>query len=104
MNPFDICVAYVSWTNGGKSRPILLLVKGTNYVEAFRITSRYASKSNAVKAQYFEIIDWRQAGLAQLSYIDTIESIEVPISRVSLPPIGKLSENDKLRLIEFLAR
>jgi hypothetical protein len=103
MNPFDVCIAYVSWVGGGKRRPILLLSQDATYAEAFRITTQYANKSEAVKAQYFQIIDWQQAGLDKPSYIDTIESIELPIALISLPPVGTLTENDKLRLIEFLA-
>jgi len=103
MNPFDVCIAYVSWEGGGKRRPVLLLSNDEDYAEAFRITSQYANKSDTVTSQYLEILDWQQAGLAKLSYIDTIESIEVPIALISLPPIGKLTDNDKLRLLEFLA-
>lgn len=101
MNPFDICIAYVSWENGGKRRPVLLITKGDEYTEAYRITSQYASKSEAVNTGYFKIGDWKQAGLAKPSYVDTITPVELPTERLS-PPIGKLSDNDKLRLIEFL--
>ncbi|MDR1204051.1 MAG: hypothetical protein LBL26_01015 [Peptococcaceae bacterium] len=103
MDPFDICVAYVSWESGGKRRPVLLLAKEDDYAAAFRITSRFDSKSEAVKAQYLEILDWQETGLTKLSYIDTITSVKVPIAHISLPPIGKLTKNDKFRLIEFLA-
>jgi hypothetical protein len=103
MDPFDICVAYVSWEGGGKRRPVLLLAKDEDYAAAFCITSRFDGKSEAVKAQYLEILDWKKAGLAKLSYIDTITSVKVPIAHISLPAIGKLTENDKFRLLEFLA-
>ena len=101
MNPFDICVAYISWETGGKRRPILLLVNANDYAEVFRITSKYEGKSKTIQAQYFEINDWQQAGLSGLSYIDTVASIEVPISLIS-STIGKLTENDKQRLLKFL--
>jgi hypothetical protein len=62
-----------------------LLAKDESYMEAYRITSQYVGKSEAVKAQYLEILDWQVAGLAKLSYIDTIESVEVPIALSPIP-------------------
>jgi hypothetical protein len=100
MTPFDVCIAFVSWEDGGKRRPVLLIAKEDDYTKVFRITSQYANKSDAVKAHYFEIADWQQAGLSKLSYIDTIKPVEVPTALLSTP-IGKLSENDKRRLLEF---
>uniref|UniRef100_S0DDR0 Putative toxin-antitoxin system protein n=1 Tax=termite gut metagenome TaxID=433724 RepID=S0DDR0_9ZZZZ len=101
MNPYDVCIAYVSWEDGGKRRPVLVIAQGSEYTEAFRITSQYANKSDAIKARYFEISDWKQAGLAKPSYIDTVEPVELPTPLLSAP-IGKMSDNDKRRLIEFL--
>ena len=105
MKPCEIYIAYISWDNGGKRRPVVFLAKDDGYAEVLRITSQFANKSEAVKAQYLEITDWKQAGLSKLSYIDTIETVEVPLAMISLPiPIGKLTENDKKRLLETLNR
>ncbi|MDR1702647.1 MAG: hypothetical protein LBR56_07710 [Sporomusaceae bacterium] len=104
MDPFDIYIAYVSWEGGGKRRPVLFLAQEGSYVEIFRITSQYTDKSAILKMRYFEITDWRQAGLTKLSYIDTTVSLEIPAALISEPPIGKLTENDKRRLIGFLNR
>ncbi|MCL2087300.1 MAG: hypothetical protein FWH05_06885 [Oscillospiraceae bacterium] len=101
MKPFDICIAYVSWKNTGKRRPVLLLSKENGYAEVFRITSRYDGKSDAIKARYFAINDWQQVGLAKPSYIDTMTPVEISENLIS-PPIGNLTENDKRRLLEFL--
>ena len=101
MDPFDICVAYISWDGGGKRRPVLFLDKKDGYAEVFGITSQYEGKSETIRAKYFKIDDWRQAGLTRPSYIDTVVSIEAPIALIS-PPVGKLTENDKRRLLEFL--
>jgi len=101
MNPFDVCIAYISWDDGGKRRPVLLLEKVDGYAEVFRITSRYEAKSETIQALYFKIDDWQQAGLSKQSYIDTIASIEVPIALI-VSTIGKLTENDKQRLLKFL--
>jgi hypothetical protein len=101
MNPYDVSIAFVSWDDGGKRRPVLLIASGDEYTEAYRITSQYANKSDAVKAGYFEIIDWKQAGLVKPSFVDTIAPVELPTAMLSAP-IGALSDNDKRRLIEFL--
>ena len=101
MNPFDICIAYISWDGGGKRRPVLLLEKADGYAEIFRITSQYEGKSETMQAQYFRIDDWRQAGLNKQSYVDTTASIEVPITLI-VAAIGKLTENDKQRLLKYL--
>jgi hypothetical protein len=103
MNPYEIYIAYISWDNGGKRRPVVFLAREDGYAEVLRITSQFANKSNAVKTQYLEITDWQQAGLSKVSYIDTIETVEVPIAMISPPtPIGKLTEKDKQRLLEIL--
>ena len=101
MVPFDVCVAYISWDAGGKRRPILLLKKENGYAEAFRITSQYERKKETIKAKYFKIDDWREAGLVKQSYIDTIAFIELPVELIE-STIGKLTENDKQRLLVFL--
>jgi hypothetical protein len=102
MLPFDIGIAFVSWEGGGKRRPVLLLSQNDGCAEAFRITSQYANKSKAVKAQYFELLDWRHEGLQKPSYVDTINRIEIPDAFIAMPPVGRLTDNDKQRLIEFL--
>jgi hypothetical protein len=104
MEPFEIFIAYVSWESGGKRRPVLLLAIDEGYAKIFRITSQYTNKSDLIQTRYFPILDWQLAGLNKLSYIDTNASVDVPMSEISLPLIGKLSMNDRYRLIEFLAK
>jgi hypothetical protein len=105
MDPYEIYIAYISWNSDGKHRPILFLEKDNGYAEAFRVTSQYANKSDDIKAQYIEITDWQQAGLLKLSYIDAGEKVRIPLTLISpQSPIGKLSESDKQRLLEFLLK
>ena len=105
MKPFEIFIAYVAWQGGGKSRPILVISSDSKVVRAFRITSKYDSKSTQIQNQYFEIKDWQTAGLVQKSYIDTICPANLPVKYIiGNTPIGKLSENDKQRLIQFLSK
>ena len=105
MDPYEIYIAYISWVGDGKRRPILLIEEDGVYIKAFRITSQYANKSDNIKAQYLEITDWQQTGLSKMSYIDTGEKVRIPIALISSQsPIGKLSAEDKQRLLEFIAK
>jgi len=70
MNPYDLHIAYISWGDDGKRRPVLVLSSNHNEVAVFQITSQYDSKSAAIQSQYIPIDDWAQAGLAKQSYID----------------------------------
>jgi len=102
MNPYNIHIAYVSWGNGGKRRPVLVLSSNKTEVAVFQITSRYDSKSTAIQSQYVVIDDWTQAGLAKQSYIDLGRIIDLPIATVQPTPIGKLSNNDLLNLLNAM--
>ena len=101
MNIFDIFIAYVSWDNDGKKRPVLILEQTTSGITVFNITTQYESKSEAIRSKYFKIHDWQQAGLDRQSYIDTNDTITLPPSSVE-HPLGTLTEFDVERLIEFL--
>jgi hypothetical protein len=103
MAPFDIYIAYVSWQGGGKLRPVLVFKQKGETVRIFIITSRYEEKSDAIKAKYLKIIDWAQAGLDKQSYVDTGSIREWPRNVLGKTlKIGRLTERDKQRLIEFL--
>ena len=103
MNPFEIFIAYLTWGSGGKYRPILALIVGGNSVDMFRITTQFENKSVFIQAHYFEINDWAQAGLDKQSYVDTGTLITLPLNTFKdRTPIGKLTKNDRCRLLEFL--
>jgi len=104
IKPFDIFIIYISWGYDGKTRPVLAFITGENTVDVYQITSKYESKSEIVKAQYFKIDNWAQAGLNVQSYIDTGTLITLEFSALrGKNPIGKLTENDKQRFLEFLS-
>ena len=64
---------------------------------------RYEGKSKSIRAQYFKINDCPQAGLDKPSYVDTGTLIELPMTAFKgKAPVGKLTENDKFQLLEFL--
>ena len=103
MKPFDIFVAYMSWDGGGKNRPILAFILGDDTVDIYPITTKYEGKSEEIRAQYFKINDWVQAGFDTQSYVDT--GILITLSMITFKhttPIGRLTEADKQRLLGFL--
>ena len=103
MELYDIYIAYVSWGSEGKRRPILILEANNGNVKAFNITTQYENKSDEIRVKYFIINDWKQAGLNKPSFIDTNKMILIPLPAIDINnPIGKLSETDETRLIEFM--
>ena len=105
MKPFDIFIAHISWDGGGKNRPVLAFMLSDGTVDIYQITTKYEDKSEAIRAQYFKINDWTQAGLDMQSYVDT--GTLITLSMVTFKnknPIGKLTENDKLRFLDFLTK
>ena len=105
MNIFEIYIAFVSWGTDGKRRPVLVLEENVDNVTVFNITTSYEKKNERIRAKYFVINDWQQAGLSRESYIDTNNTITLPISAVdSKRPIGRLSERDEILLIKFVSQ
>ena len=105
MNTFEIYIAFVSWESSGKHRPVLILEVNANSATVFSITTHYDNKSERIRTRYFVIDEWRQAGLNKQSYIDTNNTITLPISAVdSKRPIGRLSERDEILLIKFVSQ
>jgi hypothetical protein len=105
MKPFEIYIAYVSWVSGGKSRPVLALLSDGDKISAYPITSRYAGKSETVRAKYFKINGWSQLGLDRQSYVDTGTLISFPAAVIDgKKPIGEMSAEDKRRLLDFLTK
>jgi mRNA-degrading endonuclease toxin of MazEF toxin-antitoxin module len=102
MNPYDLHIAYVSWGDDGKRRPVLVLSSDEKEVAVFQITSQYDEKSAVIQFQYVAIEDWAQAGLAKKSYIDISRIIDLPIKTVQPTPIGRLSENDLRKLLNVM--
>ena len=103
MEMFDVFIANVSWGSGGKTRPVLILEQKVKVVTVFNITTQYANKSDIIRSKYFKINDWQQIGLDKQSYIDTNGTITLPLSSVDVKnPLGKLTEYDVQKLLEFL--
>ena len=105
MDIFDIFITYVSWGDSGKNRPVLVIELKETIVSVFNITTQYKNKNDNIRSNYFKINDWSQAGLFKQSYIDTNIIRDIPISAFDgKAEIGRLTENDISRLIEFLSK
>ena len=86
-------------------RPVLILGQQESIVSVFNITTQYESKSEAIRAGYFKIHDWKQAGLDKQSFVDTNTVLEIPaIAFDGKSEIGRLSSSDEMKLIEFISQ
>jgi len=105
MNQFDIFITAISWGNGSKSRPVLVILLNDASVLVYSITTQYDNKSEVIRARYFKMNDWAQAGLTKQSYIDTGTLIKLPLSVIkNKNPIGRLTIAEKQGLLEFLLK
>jgi len=85
-----------------KFRPTLFIETNNNNVEIYKIMSQYKTKSDFMKSKYFEIVDFEDAGLYKLSWIDTFKKYRVGVSKFNIRRIGTLSKEDIKRFAEFL--
>jgi len=107
MNLFDIYLAYMVYDDGtgGKERPVLIMDLEDDLAAVYNVTSQYESKSEFIRSKYYPIKDWQQAGLGKQSYVDTVKARYLPQKSLdSKTPIGTLTDEDKIGLIEFLTR
>jgi len=103
MEMYDIYIAYVSWGEDGKYRPVLVLYETSDCAVVFSITTQYESKSDVIRSKYYKIMDWQWAGLDAESYIDTNKTATLPLSAFA-HFAGRLTEFDVMRLLAFVAR
>jgi len=105
VDAFDIYIAYVSWADGGKTRPVLIIEQRETVVFVFNVTTQYEGKTEAVRSKYFKINDWQQAGLEKQSYVDTNSVRDLPpVALEGKAKIGKLTKADVQKLVEFLSK
>ena len=104
MNTSDIGFCYVSFkgAEGGKRRPVFILSIMESEVTFFSVSSKYAYKSAYIRAQYFEIVDWRGAGLPKASWIDIDSKRTMDISDVSFDLVGTLPPSAVNELADFI--
>ena len=103
MDAFNIFIAYISWEDSGKTRPVLVIEQHGAVVSVFTITTQYENKSGVVRSKYFKISDWKQAGLDKQSYVDTNIIRDLPFAALEgKPAIGRLTDADVKRLLNFM--
>lgn len=104
MNTNDVGFAYVSFTGkqGGKERPIFIIEVTDEEILFYSITSQYKSKSLRIQKQYYEITEWKEAGLTKPSWIDIGSQRAVERSILSFHFVGELSTPDIVGLGEFI--
>ncbi|MFT4246342.1 MAG: hypothetical protein QM571_07550 [Micrococcaceae bacterium] len=101
----DVIALYVEFTNrsGGKRRPALALSYENQIITFYPITSKYANRSERIKAQYYPIKEWQSVGLTKPSYVDVGNELVSNISDVEVTRIGSLSALDIIGLKAFIA-
>lgn len=103
FNPFDITAGYWYYkTKGGARKYILILSVTPKGVKAFRITSRFAKKSKYIQQQYYEIKNYRKAGMIKQSWIDIRSLRRFSLNKIELKKRGELSIEDQIGLINFI--
>lgn len=103
MKTNDVVTQYVYFTqqSGGKTRPVLVVAANDDQFLAYKITTKFQSKSKLVQNRYFKIMDWQAAGLDKLSYVDLYSgTMWLPIAKMQ-HKLGHLSPSDILRLQQF---
>lgn len=103
---YKIYVAYDKNSNDGKERYVVQL--GETQIEIgvsmSSITSQYDEKSEYIKAQYYEIKDWQQAGLKKKSYVDIRSKTKYTFLQVLQlgKCVGVLTAKDMIGLLDFI--
>ncbi|MCI1974397.1 MAG: MazF family toxin-antitoxin system [Limosilactobacillus sp.] len=98
----EIYTAFVTWQNGGKRRPILIIETENNEFYFLKVTSKYSNKSERIKKIYYPLQDWQNEGLKKQSYIDVGTVLNLSKKDVSLKYVGKLTIKDRKGLAKFI--
>lgn len=98
----EIYTAYVSWGNNGKRRPVLVIKDNEKNVFCYKITSKFAQKSEKIKRNYFQLTDWHQEGLVKQSYVDVGYVSKLPKEEITFKFVGELSLRDMKALTKFI--
>lgn len=101
----EIVTLYVAYTdgNGGKKRPVLVLQDVDERLTFYKITSKFNKKSNSIKKQYYQIIQWKESGLRKQSYIDTGQILRIEKKSIGpITEIGELTNIDIQGLADFI--
>ena len=103
IKEFTVVFAAVKYKDGtgSKERPVYILRRNETQYRVLRLTSKFTNKSKKIQDLYFEIKDWREAGLRKPSWIDTVQGYDLP-GNISMRYIGLLTDRDTQRLFKFI--
>ena len=104
MNTNDVGFAFVSFkgAKGGKERPIFIVEVTEQDIVFYSITSQYETKSPAIQRQYYQIVQWQEAGLKKPSWIDIGSKRVVEKSMLAFDVVGELITEDIQGLADFI--
>ncbi|HEQ1483138.1 TPA: hypothetical protein VD561_001811, partial [Streptococcus pyogenes] len=71
---YSVLVSRIEYSDGtgSKVRPAVVVKFNDEVIKTLRLTTKYENKSDNIKSQYLEVIDWAKANLKRRSWIDTI--------------------------------
>ncbi|HEP4358918.1 TPA: hypothetical protein VCS54_001770 [Streptococcus pyogenes] len=101
---YSVLVSRIEYSDGtgSKVRPAVVVKFNDEVIKTLRLTTKYENKSDNIKSQYLEVIDWAKANLKRCSWIDTIQYYDLEDKGFNIKIIGKLSDRDIERLKDFL--
>ncbi|HGI2619512.1 TPA: hypothetical protein ACJR3X_000715 [Streptococcus agalactiae] len=101
---YSVLVSRIEFADGtgSKVRPAVVVKFNDEVIKTLRLTTKYEKKSDYIKNQYLEVIDWAKANLKRRSWIDTIQYYDLEDKGFNIKIIGKLSDRDIERLKDFL--
>ncbi|HES0571569.1 TPA: hypothetical protein VNE79_001603 [Streptococcus pyogenes] len=101
---YSVLVSRIEYSDGtgSKVRPAVVVKFNDEVIKTLRLTTKYENKSDNIKSQYLEVIDWAKANLKRRSWIDTIQYYDLEDKGFNIKIIGKLSDRDIERLKDFL--
>ncbi|HEM9343072.1 TPA: hypothetical protein U3J84_001522 [Streptococcus agalactiae] len=101
---YSVLVSRIEYSDGtgSKVRPAVVVKFNDEVIKTLRLTTKYENKSDNIKSQYLEVIDWAKANLKRRSWIDTIQYYYLEDKGFNIKIIGKLSDRDIERLKDFL--
>ncbi|HEP4437244.1 TPA: hypothetical protein VCS81_001783, partial [Streptococcus pyogenes] len=70
---YSVLVSRIEYSDGtgSKVRPAVVVKFNDEVIKTLRLTTKYENKSDNIKSQYLEVIDWAKANLKRRSWIDT---------------------------------
>lgn len=103
---YSVLVSRIDYADGSgsKIRPAVVVRFNNEVIRTYRLTTKYENKSDYIKSQYLEVIDWAKANLKRRSWIDTIQYYDVEDKGFNIKIIGKLSDRDIERLKDYLRK